>query len=157
MWTSPEKGYEYYFDTLRQVLKNLRESFLLVSRVLREASSEDTSAETSFFDWTSAFHWPIQCPLDFLSLLDQRQMESWVLTAHYAMLLAKVKGLWWLDGLAANFAVTAALTIGKKNWDWIAWPLEFIGIDMEALRSLASIYENSRSVRLGDPPQSPAR
>ena len=154
MWTSPETGYEYYFDTYRQVLRSLRESFLLVSRVSNEAPVQDTPSNTTSFDWTSVFHWPVQCPLDFLLLLEKGHMEPWVLVAHYAMLLAQVKGVWWLDGLATNFAVTAALVVGRENWGWISWPLASTGVDMEALRSLAAIQEKCRSERPKDVPQS---
>jgi hypothetical protein len=147
MWFSPERGYEYYFDTYRHVLRSLRESFLLVSRVSNEAPLQDTSSETTSFDWTSVFHWPVQCPLDFLLLLEKGHVEPWVLVAHYAMLLAQVRGVWWLDGLAASFAVTAALVIGRENWGWISWPLASIGVDMEALRRLATIREKSCSER----------
>jgi hypothetical protein len=153
MWMSTEKGYQYHFDTYRHVLRSLRESFLLVSRVSKEAPLQDTASEMTSFDWTSVFHWPVQCPVDFLLLLEKGHMEAWVFIAHHAMLLAQVKGVWWLDGLAASFAMTAALMIGRENWGWIAWPLASIDVDMEALQRLATIHENARSERTKDAPQ----
>jgi len=61
-------------------------------------------------------------------------MEAWVLLAHYAMLPAKATDSPWLDGLATNVVIAAALVIGKEDWEWIVWPATVLHVDLEALR-----------------------
>lgn len=132
MWSRPGRTYEYSFDILRQALKSLRETFALVSRLLSFAQSND-SVGVSAFDWTSIIHWPVSLAVDFITLLEQRCMEAWVLVAHYGMLSAKATGVLWLEGFAKNLITTAALIIGKDNWEWISWPLLTVDIDLKCL------------------------
>jgi hypothetical protein len=134
MWSQPGKAYEYSFDCLRGALKSLRETFALISRLATCVFPGDSSSDNTF-DWTAIMQWPTDLPLEFISLLEQRRMEAWVLVAHYALLLARVtiKINPWLDGLATNMFKTSALVIGADNWDWISWPAAVLGIDMECL------------------------
>ncbi|RAR08910.1 c6 transcription factor [Stemphylium lycopersici] len=134
MWSRPGRAYDYSFDHLRIALKSLRETFALTSRLecLALTSAED---EVRYFDWTSVIHWPVQLTPDFLSLLEQQHVEAWVLIAHFAMLPPKAKGILWLDGLSMNIVTTAALVIGEENWNWIAWPVQAIGVDLKLLRN----------------------
>jgi hypothetical protein len=130
MWAQPGTTYEYCFDTLRRALKNLRESFALVSRLATSPFQSDEPKDETF-DWTSIMGWPTELPLEFLSLLEQQRMEAWVLMAHFALLPAKVKLNPWLDGLATNIFMTSALVIGEDNWDWIAWPAAVLNINLK--------------------------
>lgn len=132
MWSRPGKTYEYCFDSLRQALKNLRETSALVSRLATCTFPGDSTGEETF-DWTAIMRWPTELPREFLSLLEQRRMEAWVLMAHYALLPSKVKVNPWLDGFATNMFMTSALVIGKDNWDWISWPAAALEIDLETL------------------------
>jgi hypothetical protein len=136
MWSQPGKAYEYSFDCLRRALKSLRETFALISRLATCVFPGDDPSEKTF-DWAAIMQWPTDLPLEFLSLLEQRRMEAWVLMAHYALLLARVtiKINPWLDGLAVSMFKTSALVIGQENWDWISWPAAILGIDMEWLCS----------------------
>ncbi|CAO2652360.1 Nn.00g006430.m01.CDS01 [Neocucurbitaria sp. VM-36] len=136
MWSRPGRTYDYSCDTLRHALKDLREAFALVSRVMFLAQSGNT-AGASTFDWTSVFHWPVQLSLEFISLLEQRCMEAWVLIAHFAILPARATGAFWLDGLATSLVATAALVIGEENWNWISWPAAVVDVDLEPLRNPA--------------------
>lgn len=136
MWSNPRRAYEDYFDTLRQAWQSLRESFKIVWSLVDTAPSNHSTFGPSF-DWTSVFHFPVQCSLGYVSLLEQQCIEAWVLLAHYAILQAEVEGLWWLDDSAANLVATAALVIGTNNWEWIAWPAARVGTDLESLRPLA--------------------
>lgn len=133
MWSQPGKIYEYAFDSLRSALKDLRESFALVSRLDTYSFPGDSPDEVTF-DWTSTLHWPVQLTLEFISLLEHRRMEAWVLLAHYALLPAKAIHNPWLDGVAVNMVTTSALVIGEENWEWIAWPSTILGIDLDRLR-----------------------
>jgi hypothetical protein len=134
MWSQPGKTYEYCFDSLRHALKNLRETSALVSRLATCTFPGDTTDEATF-DWTAIIGWPTGLPLEFLSLLEQRRMEAWVIMAHYALLPAKVKINPWLDGFATNIFMTSALVIGKENSHWISWPATVLEIDLKTLPS----------------------
>jgi hypothetical protein len=79
---------------------------------------------------------------EFLVLLEGRNMEAWVLVAHFAMLPAKVEGILWLEGLATNTITATAIVIGKENWDWIAWPAAAARVDLELMRSLSNISQS---------------
>ncbi|KAF1347404.1 hypothetical protein EJ07DRAFT_142562, partial [Lizonia empirigonia] len=98
MWSNQHRSYHDYFDILRQAWQNLY-----------------PSTTGPCFDWTSIFHWPVQCSLEFICLLEQQCIEAWVLLAHYAILQAEVKGLWWLQSSATNIVTTAALIIGSPG------------------------------------------
>jgi hypothetical protein len=138
MWSQPGKTYEYCFDSLRHALKNLRETSALVSRLATCTFPGDTTDEETF-DWTAIMGWPTGLPLEFLSLLEQRRMEAWVIMAHYALLPAKVKINPWLDGFATNIIRTSALVIGKENWHWISWPATALGIELKTLPSINTV------------------
>jgi hypothetical protein len=139
MWSQPGKKYEYAFDTFRSALKDLRESFALVSR-LHTCRFPGDGPEEATFDWTAVLHWPVQLTLEFVSLLDQRRMEAWVLMAHYALLPAKVKAITnpWLDGFATNIVTTCALVLAKEDLHWIAWPAAELGIQLDSLRATST-------------------
>jgi hypothetical protein len=141
MWSRPGRAYDYSFDTLRIALKVLRESFALVSRLESLAHSNEETA----FDWTSTLHWPTQITREFLALLENKSMEAWVLVAHFAMLPAKVEGILWLDGLATNIITTAALVIGEKNWEWLAWPAIAVRVDLDCVRSSTTTRQSAPS------------
>ncbi|KAH6644636.1 hypothetical protein C7974DRAFT_25126 [Boeremia exigua] len=137
MWSNPHRNYEDYFDTLRQGWQGLIQSFKIVWSLVDSIPSGQSSNGPSF-DWTSVFHFAVQCSLPFTRLLEQLCIEAWVLMAHYGIMHAEVgRGLWWLDDSAANLVVTAAVVIGPNNWEWIAWPLAVVGTDLESLRALA--------------------
>jgi hypothetical protein len=136
MWANPQRTYQDYFATLRQTWQSLRESFALIWKLM-DASPLKHPSSGPYFDWTSIFHWPVQCSLAYIALLEQQCIEAWVLLAHYAILLAKVEGLWWLESSAVSVVKTAALVVGTENWKWIAWPAAETGVDLEDLRLLA--------------------
>lgn len=145
LWSRPGRTYEYSFDTLRHALKGLREVTAVVSRLL--AQVEDTANGQSF-DWASVIHWPVAFSHEFLTLLEQRSVEAWVILAHYAMLPQKVTDILWLDGWGTSIVTTAALVVGECNWEWIAWPATDVGLDLESLRghTVASVQPIPRAV-----------
>ncbi|KAJ4991775.1 sterol uptake control protein 2 [Stagonosporopsis vannaccii] len=137
MWSNPHRAYEDHFDILRQAWLDLHQSFKIVWSLVDDIPLNYSSRGPSF-DWTSVFHFAVQCSLRFVSLLEQQCIEAWVLMAHYAILHAEVgKGLWWLDDSAVNLVAAAALVIGTNNWDWITWPAARVSFDLESLRPLA--------------------
>jgi hypothetical protein len=137
MWSQPGKKYEYAFDYLRSALKDLRESFALVSRLCTCTFPGD-GPEDRTFDWTAVLHWPVQLTLEFVSLLDQRRMEAWVLMAHYALLPAKATTNPWLNGFGLNIVTTCALVMAEEDSHWIAWPAAELGIDLDSVRAMST-------------------
>lgn len=133
MWARPDRAYDYSFDTLRLVLKSLRASFALVSRLERIGSILKEKGDGEF-DWASVIHGPVQLTLDFLLLLEQLHMEAWVIAAHFAILPAKARDVPWLNGLPVNIITTAAFVIGEEHWTWIAWPVEEVGLNLKRLQ-----------------------
>lgn len=132
MWSRPNRAYEYSFDTLRAALKGLRENFALISRLIYH--SDVTNATGHAFDWTAIMNWPVQLPFDFLSLIDQRCIEAWVILAHYAMLFSKAKNVLWFEHFDKSLVTTAAIVIGEKNWNWIEWPASTVGVRLKDLK-----------------------
>jgi len=130
LWSRPGRPYKYCFDSLRRALKDLRDTTALVSRLAASPFPGDGANEETF-DWTAIMGWPTHLPLEFISLLEERRMEAWVLMAHYALLPAKVKVNPWMDGLATSIFMTSAFVIGKENWRWITWPAAVLKINME--------------------------
>ncbi|KAL1592382.1 hypothetical protein SLS60_011461 [Paraconiothyrium brasiliense] len=134
MWMRSDRPYEYQFDTLRQVLKDLRDSFARVSQL----TVTDNSKRTRYgklVDWTSVLTWAIQLPLTFVEFVEARQPEAWVILAHYAILPAKVEYVFWLEDLAANIVSAAALVLGEHMRSSIEWPAEVVGVDLGLLYS----------------------
>ena len=142
MWSCPDRPYEYSFDTLRHALKHLRETFALVGRLVSFAASNGTASLESF-DWGSVFTWPINLPLEFLALLEQHRVEAWVLVAHYAILVARITEVLWLDGFATNLVSTAALVVGQEKWKWITWPAAAVNVDLEEFRDSAKAAQQT--------------
>lgn len=132
MWSNPDRMYEYSHDTLRAALKSLREAFALNSRLADYAVPGDAS-EPKMFDWTSIFDWPVSLSLDFISQLEQRRMEPWVIVAHFAVLPSTIEGPFWIDGMGQNILSAAAIVIGEDNWHWIEWPASTIGVNLQTL------------------------
>ncbi|KAJ4360130.1 uncharacterized protein N0V89_000690 [Didymosphaeria variabile] len=134
MWTRSDRPYEYRFDTLRQVLKDLRDNFARVSQL----TVTDKAKQTRYgklVDWTSVLTWPIQLPLAFVEFVEARQPEAWVLLAHYAILPDKVEDVFWLKDLAPNIVSAAALVLGEHMRSLIEWPAEVVGVDLGPLYS----------------------
>jgi hypothetical protein len=144
MWSQPGKTYEYCFDALRDALKTLRESSALVSRLASSTFPSD-GPDKNKFDWTSILQWPVGLPFNFILLLEQQRMEAWVLMAHYALQPAKATANPWLNGFATNLVTTSAFVIGEENWEWITWPAEVVGINLESLRNTKETPQHSGS------------
>lgn len=140
LWMRPDRPYEYQFDTLRQVLKTLRDDFARVSQL----TVTDDAKRTRYgklVDWTAVLSWPISLPLAFLELLETHQPEAWIILAHYAILPAKVEYVFWIKDFGPNLVATAALVLGEGLRSSISWPAEVVGIDLD---QLYSIHEHGR-------------
>lgn len=129
VWMHPGRKYEYYFDVLRTTLSSLRDCFALVSQLRVHAETTGTD-----FDWSSVLSWPIHCSFEFVGLLERQQPEAWMIMAHYAILLARLKTVWWLDSTASNIITTAAFILGEAKWSLIEWPATVVGLDLNSFR-----------------------
>jgi hypothetical protein len=142
MWMRPGRKYEYYFDTLAVTLKSLRDSFALISQLSISAQNSSIDfehpvachQEAGLTDWTAVMPWVIHAPIEFAVLLEQRVVEAWVILAHYAILPARAKGVWWLEKFPENIISAAAVVVGEENWPLIEWPARCVGVDLEQFR-----------------------
>lgn len=140
MWMRPGRKYEYYFDTLASTLKSLRESFALISQLsvpLQDNSDSEQYLgyqESDLTDWTAVMPWVIHARIEFAVLLEQRVLEAWVILAHYAILPARARGVWWLEKLPENIVSGAAVVVGEENWGLIEWPARCVGVDLGQFR-----------------------
>jgi hypothetical protein len=110
MWFTPGRSYDYSFDTFGIAIKSLHEKIVQTCKGIEQQP----------FDWTLVLHWPAQIIQEFLVLLEIRSMEAWVIVAHFAMLPAKVEGIFWREGSATNIITAVAIFVGEENWNWIA-------------------------------------
>ncbi|KAF2277238.1 uncharacterized protein EI97DRAFT_375849 [Westerdykella ornata] len=134
LWTNTSTYPDAYSEILSSALEKLRECFALVSQLTMQTRHADGTYSTSLADWTSVFVWMTQLPLEFCSLLERQVPEAWVIYAHYAMLPAKVKGIWWLEAMPSNIVSTAALVLGEENMDLLDWPARCVGVELESFR-----------------------
>jgi hypothetical protein len=133
LWMQPNRPYEFWFDTLIESLKTLRNDFALVSQ-LTAGNGFDTKRGTGEnFDWSAVMSWPVEAPQEFNNLLEQRKPEAWVILAHYAVLSSRAGKIWWVTQMAPNIISTAALVVGTHMWKWIEWPASIVGVDLDSL------------------------
>ncbi|KAJ4288410.1 hypothetical protein N0V90_011645 [Kalmusia sp. IMI 367209] len=145
LWMQPGRRYEYMFDTLRQALKALRDDFARVSQLTVSHDAKPTRYGR-LVDWTSVMTWPIGLPLPFIELIEAKQPEAWVILAHYAMLPAKVEYVFWIQDFAPNLVATAAIVLGEPMWDWIRWPAEVVGVDLDRFSTTSPMHASRITV-----------
>ncbi|PSN75055.1 hypothetical protein BS50DRAFT_31807 [Corynespora cassiicola Philippines] len=131
LWARPGRRYQYQFDYLRAALKSLRQQFALVSQL---TVAED-SGSSKILDWTSTISWLMEPPLEFISLIENRWPEAWIILAHYGIIFARRPEIWWLGTIASSLISTAALVLGEAQCDPISWPVAEAGIDLSQLRA----------------------
>ena len=125
MWQRPDRRYEYHFGELRRALQDLRECYALCSQL--ETVQNMSEDEKSFSFLKRVMTWIFRISQEFMQLLDQQSPDAWVILAHYANLLARVKNVWWLVDLPPNIVSTTALVLDEAHWGLIAWPAQGCG------------------------------
>lgn len=133
LWMRPDRGYEYWFDTLVHALKRLRDDFALISLLTVRDSSSDGLNGSRLLDWGAACSWMTQLPPSFTHLIKQKQPEAWILLAHYAILPSRMGDIWWTHGFGPYLVSTTALVIGPDMYHWIEWPAAVVGVDLRRL------------------------
>lgn len=142
LWKNPDRLYESHFECLSDALKYLRDTYALVSLLTDPTTSyslmpapisyavDDTTVGT-LRDRAGMFVWATNITREFLSLLEQKNRDALVLVAHWALLLGRVRNVWWLDGVGSNAIWAVAMAIGRENWHLIEWPIEAVGVDLD--------------------------
>lgn len=140
LWGGPNQSSDA--DTLSSALFYLRETYALISHLI-VAESEypfltsvdyayaDNSKIVQMKDRGAIFVWAVRISREFMKLLERKDKYALVILAHYAVLAGRVRNVWWLEGMGANFIITAAMALGRENWHLIDWPVQALGVDLE--------------------------
>ncbi|KAF2264595.1 hypothetical protein CC78DRAFT_616746 [Lojkania enalia] len=142
LWIRPGQDYESHFDMLSESLHYLRDTFALTSQLtvpgtghpsgnIVSYSSDDTTVGL-LRDRGAIFLWPVRISRGMISLIQQKNREALVLVAHYAILLGRVRNVWWLDGLGSAMMMAVACALSREDWYLIQWPAKVVGIDLDA-------------------------
>lgn len=150
LWMNSERTYEPHFACLSEALKYLRQTFALVS-LLTDPDlsfppmdapipySVDDTTVGMLRDRAAILVWATQLTKEFISLVESRNTEALVLVAFYAVLLGRVRNVWWLEGLGVNTVWGVALALGREKWSLIEWPAQALGLDLESGFGLQSV------------------
>ncbi|KAF2177068.1 hypothetical protein K469DRAFT_742685 [Zopfia rhizophila CBS 207.26] len=141
LWMCPGRDYEPHFEHLKRALSCLRDVYALVSQLTLPGgdSSSMHSVPYAVDDTTvgllkdrgAIFIWVTELSREFIGLVQNKNREALVLLAHFAVLLGRVRSVWWLEGIGANMIMAAAMGLGRENWHLIEWPSEVVGVDLE--------------------------
>jgi len=140
LWIHSEQSWAPERTHLSQALALLRETFRLISQLtLPERYPPMTAVPYSVDDTTiglltdrgAIFVWATRISRDFLHLVEAKDRHALVILAHYAILPGRVRNVWWLEGLGADFVTAIAMALGREHWSLIAWPARAVGVDLE--------------------------
>ena len=96
--------------------------------------------------WDIVHAWPAQVPDDFLRLLSDEHPGALILIAHYCILLRRLESYWYMKGYAAGLLSRIQSRIGQKWYNWIAWPLQDVGMEERSF----GIHPASQHLRMTD-------
>ncbi|KAF2003217.1 hypothetical protein P154DRAFT_543916 [Amniculicola lignicola CBS 123094] len=153
LWMRPGRDYEPHFEQLNEALYFLRDTYALVSQLTipngeypsltgvpySVAYSHDDTKVGLLRDRAAIFVWGVRMSKEFLSLVEQKNPDALVIVAHWAVLIERIRGVWWLEDLGYNMIIAASIVVGRENWHKLSWPAEASGIDLEK-----SIEQGSR-------------
>lgn len=140
LWLQSNRAYEPPCTHLSQALLFLREAYSLISQLtLPNAYPPMTAVPYSVDDTTvglltdrgAIFVWATRISREFIALIEQKDRDALVILAHYAVLPGRVRNVWWLEGLGADFVTAIAMALGRENWGLIEWPAHVVGVDLE--------------------------
>ena len=140
LWSGSDNTRNPNRTHLSQALLILREVFSLISHLtLPEMYPPMTAIPYSVDDTTiriltdrgAIFVWATKISREFIRLIEQKDRNALVILAHYAILPGRVRSVWWLEGLGADFVTAIAMALGRDNWDLIAWPARVVGVDLQ--------------------------
>ncbi|KAJ4315157.1 hypothetical protein N0V94_006097 [Neodidymelliopsis sp. IMI 364377] len=139
LWMDTDKAWEPQSQHLSEALALLRESYALVSQLTLPGmfppmtavpyAVEDTTTGV-LTDRGAIFVWSTRISREFIQLLESKDRNALVILAHYAVLPGRVRNVWWLEGLGADFVTAIAMAIGIENWHLIEWPAHVVGVNL---------------------------
>lgn len=140
LWMKPEDDITADGVQLSQALHILREVFGLISQLtLPDLYSPMTAIPYSVDDESigvltdrgAIFVWAARISREFITLVEKRDRNALVILAHFAILPGRVRKVWWLEGLGADFVTAIAMQLGRDQWHLISWPASVVGVDLE--------------------------
>ncbi|KAF2856287.1 hypothetical protein T440DRAFT_463626, partial [Plenodomus tracheiphilus IPT5] len=140
LWMQSDRSWAPERTYLSQALSILRETFSLISQLtLPEKYPPMTAVSYSVDDTTvgvltdrgAIFVWAARISREFIQLIEKKDRDALVILAHYAILPGRVRNVWWLEGLGADFVTAIAMALGRDNWALIAWPASVVGVDLD--------------------------
>lgn len=144
LWMQPGRKPEGHLGHLSSALATLRTTYALVSMLTEEPGMEkkvpglDDVEEVGGFDYTTEgvlrdrgaiFRWVTNLTREFVELVERKNIDALVITAHYAVLIGRVRDVWWMDGLGAAMVRTIAMALGKESLGLIEWPATVLGVE----------------------------
>jgi hypothetical protein len=134
-----DKAWEPQTRHLNEALAFLRETYALVSQLTLPGVFPPMTAVPYAVDDTTTgvltdrgaiFVWSTRVSREFIQLLESKDRNALVILAHYAVLPGRVRNVWWLEGLGADFVTAIAMAIGIENWHLIEWPAHVVGVNL---------------------------
>ena len=139
LWIDTDKAWEPQTRHLNEALTFLRETYALVSQLTLPGAFPPMTAVPYAVDDTTTgvlsdrgaiFVWSTRISREFIHLLETKDRDALVILAHYAVLPGRVRNVWWLEGLGADFVTAIAMAIGIENWHLIEWPAQVVGVNL---------------------------
>lgn len=139
LWMDSDKAWEPQTRHLNEALGFLRETYALVSQLTLPGVfppmtavpyAVDDIITGVLTDRGAIFVWSTRVSREFIQLLESKDRDALVILAHYAVLPGRVRNVWWLEGLGADFVTAIAMAIGIENWHLIEWPAHVVGVDL---------------------------
>lgn len=141
LWLDPKNGVKDHHDCLSAALSHLRSTYALVSMLTDPEgqyppmsapvpySVDDTTVGT-LRDRAAILVWATRLSKEFIALVEHKNVEALVITAHYAVLLGRVRNVWWMDGLGRGMVRAIAMALGRPNLHLIEWPAQVLDVDI---------------------------
>jgi hypothetical protein len=139
LWMDTNKAWDPQTRHLNDALAHLREAYALVSQLTLTGVFPSMTAVPYAVDDTTVgiltdrgaiFVWSTLISREFIHLLETKDRDALVILAYYAVLPGRVRNVWWLEGLGADFVTAIAMAIGIENWHLIEWPAQVVGVDL---------------------------
>lgn len=139
LWMDTNKAWDPQARHLNDALAHLREAYALVSQLTLPGVFPSMTAVPYAVDDTTVgiltdrgaiFVWSTLISREFIHLLETKDRDALIILAYYAVLPGRVRNVWWLEGLGADFVTAIAMAIGIENWHLIEWPAQVVGVDL---------------------------
>jgi hypothetical protein len=155
IWEQPNEGEDSHAGCLSDALVFLRQTYALVSLLTdpeEDFPGMSTPVEYAVDDTTvgllrdraAIFVWATQVSKEYLSLVEQKNTEALVLLAHWAVLLGRVRNVWWMDGVGSNAIWAIAMALGPEQWHLVEWPTQAVGLTFKTASRSHLVGEDAK-------------